>query len=104
MERRKNNVSNYGSSWIKPPGVMKTLTQTREEERELLEHQEAMRREQLAQELAEAEAEAGDGPQTGMMDGDMEDARDLDDDIPEVSNEDLDCRILTKVSHWLKWV
>ncbi|KFY20385.1 hypothetical protein V491_03753, partial [Pseudogymnoascus sp. VKM F-3775] len=55
MERRKQNVQNYGSSWIKPPGVVKSLHQLREEKRELEEHQEALRREQLAQELAEAE-------------------------------------------------
>ncbi|PCD45040.1 hypothetical protein AU210_000486 [Fusarium oxysporum f. sp. radicis-cucumerinum] len=57
MQRRRLNVQNYGSGWLKPPGVPKTLHQMREEKREQEEHQEAMRREQLAQELAEAEAE-----------------------------------------------
>ncbi|KAJ4390390.1 hypothetical protein N0V85_007273 [Neurospora sp. IMI 360204] len=59
MERRKANVSNLGSTWLKPPGVSKTLFQMREEERERQEHEEAMRREEmLARELAEAEAAA----------------------------------------------
>jgi hypothetical protein len=82
MERRKQNVQNYGSSWIKPPGVFKSLHQLREERREMEEHQEALRREQLAQELAEAEVGVellqGEG-----VDGEMEAVRDLDDDIPE---------------------
>lgn len=82
MERRKQNVQNYGSSWIKPPGVFKSLHQLREERREMEEHQEALRREQLAQELADAEA--GDELLQGEGgDGEMEATRDLDDDIPE---------------------
>ncbi|KAM5379984.1 hypothetical protein ACJA88_005412 [Fusarium oxysporum] len=66
MQRRRLNVQNYGSGWLKPPGVPKTLHQMREEKREQEEHQEAMRREQLAQELAEAEAEGMPGE--GTMD------------------------------------
>ncbi|QSZ32871.1 hypothetical protein DSL72_002452 [Monilinia vaccinii-corymbosi] len=81
IERRKQNVQNWGSSWIKPPGVSKSLHQLREEKREMEEHQEAQRREQLAQELAEAEAEAmipGDD-----MNGEMDGMVDLDDEIPD---------------------
>lgn len=88
IERRKQNIQNYGNSWIKPPGVSKSLYQMREEKREMEEHQEALRREQLAQELAEAEAEdvllQGEG-----MDGDVEEARDLDDDVPEAETTHL---------------
>jgi Apc15p protein len=82
MERRKQNVQNYGSSWIKPPGIFKSLHQLREERREMEEHQEALRRERLAQELAEAEA-GGELLQGEGGDGEIETARDLDDDIPE---------------------
>ena len=60
------NIQNFGSTWLKPPGIPKTLHQMREEKREQEEHQEAMRREQLAQELADAEA--GGMPEEGMMD------------------------------------
>jgi len=88
MERRKQNVQNYGSSWIKPPGIFKSLHQLREERREMEEHQEALRREQLAQELAEAEA-AGELLQGDGVDGEMEAARDLDDDIPEAETTGL---------------
>ncbi|KAI1745592.1 Apc15p protein-domain-containing protein [Xylaria scruposa] len=117
LERRRQNVTNFGSAWLKPPGLPKTLHQLREERREAEEHQEALRREQLAQELAEAEAEAaagagvvGDGAgggdldamldtvtggDEGMDDVQLDGARDLDDDIPEAdadfglsSNED----------------
>ncbi|RYO92767.1 hypothetical protein DL762_001473 [Monosporascus cannonballus] len=102
LERRRHNVGNFGSGWLKPPGVPKTLHQLREERREAEEHQEAMRREQLAQELAAAAAaaagpdgvdallldaqqrqqgEGGDGD--GMDDVQLDGARDLDEDIPE---------------------
>jgi hypothetical protein len=89
MERRKQNVQNYGSSWIKPPGVFKSLHQLREEKREMEEHQEALRRERLAQELAEAEA-GGELLQGEGVDGEMETARDLDDDIPEAEAAGMD--------------
>ncbi|KXJ96990.1 Apc15p protein-domain-containing protein [Microdochium bolleyi] len=96
LERRRRNVTNFGSAWLKPPGIPKTLYQLREERREAEEHQEAMRREQLAQELAEAEAAGGnadtEGPGQeqdgehggdGMDDVQLDGARDLDEDIPE---------------------
>jgi hypothetical protein len=92
LERRKLNVSNYGASWIKPPGVAKSLHQIREERRELEEHQEALRREQLALELAEAEA-AGDMLQGEGPDAELDEEHDLDDDIPDaaaVDNSGLD--------------
>jgi Apc15p protein len=89
IERRKQNVQNYGSSWIKPPGIFKSLHQIREERREIEEHQEALRREQLAQELAEAEA--GDDLLQGEdADGEVDEARDLDDDIPEAEATGID--------------
>ncbi|KAH6885910.1 Apc15p protein-domain-containing protein [Thelonectria olida] len=86
IQRRRLNIQNYGSGWLKPPGVPKTLHQMREEKREQEEHQEALRREQLAQELAEAEA--GNNPEDGMMgDVQLDGAQDLDDDIPDAEDE-----------------
>ncbi|KAJ4261469.1 hypothetical protein NW762_006894 [Fusarium torreyae] len=85
MQRRRLNVQNYGSGWLKPPGVPKTLHQMREEKREQEEHQEAMRREQLAQELAEAEAEGMPGEGT-MEDVQLDGAQDLDDEIPDADD------------------
>ncbi|KAI1751166.1 Apc15p protein-domain-containing protein [Xylaria castorea] len=110
LERRRQNVTNFGSAWLKPPGLPKTLHQLREERREAEEHQEALRREQMVQELAEAEAEAagagvvGDGNgggdldamldtvpdgDEGMDDVQLDGARDLDDDIPEADAADF---------------
>lgn len=55
------------------------------------EHQEALRREALAQELAEAEAGGADALLQGEgMDGEMEEARDLDDDVPEAETTQLE--------------
>ena len=106
MERRKENIRNFGSTWIKPAGVNKSLHQIREEEREMKEHAENLRREALAQELAEAEAEAAsrammeeegmDMQRMGLQAGGIndidneEDVRDLDDDIPEADMTGLD--------------
>ncbi|KAI9650972.1 hypothetical protein NHQ30_001009 [Ciborinia camelliae] len=84
IERRKQNVQNWGSSWIKPPGVSKSLHQLREEKREMEEHQEALRREQLAQELAEAEEAETEAMIPGDdMEGEMDGMVDLDDAIPD---------------------
>lgn len=114
-ERRKQNAASFGATWLKPPGVAKTLHQLREERREQEEHAEALRREMLAQELAEAaEAQAleaarrlqeeemaaaglavpGDGDggigggEMAIDDGGGE--RDLDDEIPEAEDFGLD--------------
>ncbi|OAA41398.1 Anaphase-promoting complex, subunit 15/MND2 [Metarhizium rileyi] len=85
MHRRRIHVQNFGSGWLRPPGVPKTLHQMREEKREQEEHQEAMRREQLAQELAEAEG--GGMPEDGMMDDvQLDGAHDLDDEIPDADD------------------
>ena len=54
------------------------------------EHQEALRREALAQELAEAEAEGVDLLQGEGMDPEMEEPRDLDDEVPEADTTNLD--------------
>ncbi|KAH8820455.1 Apc15p protein-domain-containing protein [Xylogone sp. PMI_703] len=92
MERRKHNVQDFGTMWIKPPGIPKSLHQLREEKREMEEHQEAMRREALAQELAEAAAAAeGAGDmEMGELGEAPEEARDLDDDVPEAETTRLD--------------
>lgn len=89
MARRLANISNFGATWLKPPGVAKSLYQMREERREQEEHAEAVRREQLAAELAEAEAAQAAQGMEGMMDvegggeGMGEGGVDLDDEIPD---------------------
>ncbi|ROW04191.1 hypothetical protein VSDG_01051 [Cytospora chrysosperma] len=97
MERRRLNVSNFGSAWLKPPGVPKTLFQMREERREAEEHAEALRREQqLAAELAEAGAEGvttmgeGEDLDEPMGEDDEDPDLDLDDGIPEAEGFGFD--------------
>lgn len=99
QERRRHNVGNFGATWLKPPGITKSLYQLREERREAEEHAEAMRREQLAQQLAEAEVD-GEGVLEGEVDvmDEVEDVdeegaggeapveRDLDDEIPDADD------------------
>ncbi|KAG5987861.1 hypothetical protein E4U54_004855 [Claviceps lovelessii] len=87
MHRRRINVQNFGSTWLRPLGVPKTLHQMREEKREQEEHQEALRREQLAQEYAEAGA--AEDAEEGMMDDiQLDGAQDLDDEIPDADDAD----------------
>ncbi|KAK7746918.1 hypothetical protein SLS53_002106 [Cytospora paraplurivora] len=98
MERRRLNVTNFGSAWLKPPGVPKTLFQMREERREAVEHAEAVRREQqLVASMAEAETEGmtgEDGMDESMVGGgggeEGEEVQDLDDDIPEAEGFGFD--------------
>jgi hypothetical protein len=88
IARRKVNIQNYGNSWIKPPGIPKSLHQLREEKREMEEHQEALRREQLAQELADAEQNATEGLLQGEGMDEVDDGgRDLDDEIPDAEGD-----------------
>lgn len=91
MDRRRANVANYGTAWLKPPGVAKTLFQLREERREVEEHVESMRREQMlaAQHAAEAGRDEGGGDEDMMM-GDGGDELDLDGDIPEAEGFGFD--------------
>ena len=68
--------------------MAKTLHQLREEKREFEEHQEAMRLEQLAQDLADAQAAEGAGSSgEGMSDVQLDGTRDLDDDIPDADED-----------------
>ncbi|EFW98859.1 hypothetical protein CMQ_4711 [Grosmannia clavigera kw1407] len=108
QDRRNLHIANFGATWLKPPGVPKTLFQIREELREQEEQAETERREELAQQLAQAEAEAaleaeggigmdemavgGDGiggDDEGMgvdLDADMGE-QDLDGEIPDGDGE-----------------
>ena len=52
MHRRRLNVQNFGSGWLKPPGVPKTLHQMREEKRE---QEVAKMKAKMEERMAEAE-------------------------------------------------
>ncbi|KAI5358072.1 Putative anaphase-promoting complex subunit 15/mnd2 [Septoria linicola] len=90
IETRKTAVRMFGSQWIRPPGVPKTLQAMHEEMAERLEQEELERQErgmmdmQAQQQQAEAEAEAEEhaaAEEAGELE--EEDERDLDDDIPD---------------------
>ncbi len=88
LERQR--IADFGATWLKPPGVTKTLFQIREERREQEEHAEALRREQATQQLADAEAgglegEAGEDAEDGVDAALGE--RDLDYEIPDADAE-----------------
>lgn len=85
----KNSIADFGAAWLKPPGISKSLRQLREEEREMKDHQEALRREQLAQELAEAGSRI---EMDSLLQGEegMEELPDLDAEVPEADNSAFD--------------
>ncbi|SMY28477.1 unnamed protein product [Zymoseptoria tritici ST99CH_1A5] len=84
---RKTSVRTYGATWIRPPGVPKTLQAMTEEEAERVEAEEEERRargvadleaQQALQEAREAAEEAGE---------EGEGERDLDDDVPDAEED-----------------
>ncbi|KAI7696782.1 asparaginase-domain-containing protein [Hortaea werneckii] len=93
ISHRKSSIRNFGSYWIRPPGITKTLQAMNEEEAERIEQEEMARQErgladlQAQQQLAEvreraaAQVEGGDGEE-------MEEERDLDAEIPEAEEEE----------------
>lgn len=95
IEARKNAVRMFGSHWIRPPGVAKTLQAQEEEIAERLEQDELERQErgiadmQAQQQHAEAEAEAEQHAAAEEA-GELEEERDLDDDIPDADASTVD--------------
>lgn len=93
---RKAAIRDFGASWIRPPGVAKTLQAQREEEAEIAEQEELARQEQglrdlqARQEVEEARLRAhaavGEVGGVGEEEGDEEE-RDLDDDIPDADEQ-----------------
>ncbi|GIZ36566.1 hypothetical protein CKM354_000003700 [Cercospora kikuchii] len=92
IETRKHAVRMFGSQWIRPPGVAKTLQAMNEELAERLEQDELERQErgmmdmQAQQQQAELDAEAREH-EAAEEAGEVEEERDLDDDIPEADAE-----------------
>lgn len=88
IAQRKAAVRNFGAYWIRPPGVAKTLQAMAEEEAERLEQAELERQErglldmQAQQQLEEARQRAAETEAQAEA-GELEEERDLDDDIPE---------------------
>ena len=86
IESRKAAVRNFGSHWIRPPGISKTLQAMieealeREEQAELERQEAGMRDMQAQQQLAEAQQQA---QETEQNDGEDGEERDLDAEIPD---------------------
>ncbi|KAL1655127.1 hypothetical protein SLS61_002439 [Didymella pomorum] len=88
FEQRKANVQRFGAGWIRPPGVAKTLQAITDEELEKAEQEVMARREQVMMDLAAAQQEAANAEERQQREeleenGEMEEERDLDDDVPE---------------------
>ncbi|KAF2160850.1 hypothetical protein M409DRAFT_70162 [Zasmidium cellare ATCC 36951] len=88
IEHHKSQIRNWGSSWIRPPGVTKTLqamneeAQEREEQAELERQEANVRDMQAQQQLQDAQQQAQDTTQL-----DVEQERDLDGEIPDASED-----------------
>ncbi|KAF2397228.1 hypothetical protein EJ06DRAFT_559341 [Trichodelitschia bisporula] len=84
IDQRKSSVRNFGSHWIRPPAITRTLQQIRDDDAETHEREEAERRERELLELQEA-AEGEDGAVDVMEDGED---WDLDAQIPDAETEE----------------
>jgi hypothetical protein len=95
IAQRKASVRNFGAFWIRPPGVPKTLQAMNEEEAERLEQAEIERQErgladmQAQQQLEEARQQAAE-TEAQEAAGEVEEERDLDDDVPEAEANTTD--------------
>ncbi|KAH7089879.1 Apc15p protein-domain-containing protein [Paraphoma chrysanthemicola] len=84
IDQRKLNVRRFGSGWIRPPGVPKTLQAMKDEEMEKEEQEMLQRREQVMLDLAAAQQDAANAEAREQADDAEEnDERDLDDEVPD---------------------
>jgi hypothetical protein len=88
-------VQRFGAGWIRPPGVAKTLQAITDEEIEKQEQEIMARREQVMMDLAAAQQDAANeeerqGREEMEDNGEIEEERDLDDDVPEAAASDSD--------------
>lgn len=96
IRKRKENIARFGSTWIKPPGVAKTLQAETEEKQEREEQEALQRREQMMMDL-QAQQEAEEARQRmeaqaaaeGEEGGTGEQERDLDEEIPDADEEEV---------------
>lgn len=94
ISHRKSSIRNFGSYWIRPPGITKTLQAMNEEEAERIEQEEMARQErgladlQAQQQLAEVRERAAAQAEGEGGEEEMEEERDLDAEIPEAEEEE----------------
>lgn len=93
VQHHKSQIRNWGSSWIRPPGVTKTLQAMNEEalereEQAELERQEAgVRDMQAQQQLQEAQQQAEQTATQADGEDEMEEEHNLDDDVPDAPED-----------------
>ncbi len=91
IQQRKTAIARFGATWIKPPGVSKTLQAETEERQEREEQEVLARREQLMldmqaqQEAEETRQRAAAAEEEAMDEEAGDEQRDLDDDVPDGS-------------------
>jgi hypothetical protein len=90
IQQRKSNVKRFGATWIRPPGVVKTLQVKLEEEQEKKEAAEQARREAMMQDLLSAQEEAARRAEQEAQGGEEVDEmeRDLDAEVPEAADDE----------------
>ncbi|TKX27545.1 Apc15p-like protein [Elsinoe australis] len=91
IRKRKENIARFGSTWIKPPGVLKTLQAETEERAEREEQEMLARREQMMLDMqAQQEREEMRARrEAGEMEEDEEEGVDLDDEVPDADEGDV---------------
>ncbi|KAL2351420.1 hypothetical protein BJ546DRAFT_995500 [Cryomyces antarcticus] len=99
ITHRKANIRRYGSTWLRPPGVSKTLQTLHDEAAEREEQEAQARREQDVLDLQAAEEERAMMEEVRRTAGQEEGGggredhageRDLDDDVPSAGADDMD--------------
>jgi len=86
LSARKNAIRRLGATWLRPPGVTKTMQALADERAERAEAEELARREAAAQEMRAAQ-EAEEARARGDT---VEEERDLDDAVPDAGDEGYD--------------
>lgn len=87
IAHRKTAIQNFGSYWIRPPGISKTLQAMNEEALEAAEQEEMMRQEQGLRDM-QAQQQADELREQAAQNAEQEEEeageeRDLDDEIPD---------------------
>ncbi|KAF4554040.1 Hypothetical protein D9617_5g069160 [Elsinoe fawcettii] len=83
IRQRKSNIARFGSTWIKPPGISKTLQAETEERAEREEQEMLARREQMMLDM-QAQQEREEARARMEAEGEEEDeGRDLDEEVPD---------------------
>ncbi|ETI24540.1 hypothetical protein G647_03909 [Cladophialophora carrionii CBS 160.54] len=89
VSQRKMAIAMYGYSWLKPAGCAKTMLGRREEEVEREEVERQLREVELQERLA-LETEEQERMARAQELGEVEEGRDLDEDIPDADDPDPD--------------